>query len=364
MRVFGIAILFVLVSFTELNACRFTVREIGFSILSQDIYTIVVIDESAKPNDKLWKEFHAKNRDCNLRLEVLSPIFDLEHPIVKGAKKQGLEIPATVLVAPDGRIFPFEGNDIKEIYNKILDSPLNVKLRNVLPDIFAAVIWVEGKNLEQNSLVRKKIKQECDAIENIMPGMPKVVKEGPLEIGITTNDFQNEQLLLWSLGINKIPESPIAFVIYGRGRIIGDTLSYTQIEEGSLYKYMSMIGADCECGLDKKWMLGNQVPLLWDKISRQHLAKLVGFDVDNPMILAEMSRILAKESLSDETGSVAFAPEVIDLDKVFEITSNPPKVHEKQIIENKSSKALIYTLVALFVMIISVTSFLLFRKRK
>ena len=364
MKEFGIIILLVFFSFFKVDACRFTVREIGFSILSQDIYTLAVIDKNANPNDNLWKEFHAKNRDCNLRLEILNPVIDVEHPVVKNAKQKGMKFPAIVLVAPNSRMFLFEGNDISKIYSEILESGLGKNLRTVFPDVFAAVLWVEGEYIEKNKIAKNKVQFECDAIENIMPGMPKIVKNGPLNIAVSKNDFQNEKLLLWSLGIDSIPKEPVAFVLYGRGRIIGEALSYQQILEGGLYKYMSMIGADCECGLDKKWMLGNQIPMLWDKDSRQYLAKLVGFDVDNPMILAEMSRILAKESLEDATGSVAFAPETIDLDEVFGNTEAVKKVPEEKVAESKTEKSLVYTFISILVVLFGVAGILLFKKRK
>jgi hypothetical protein len=362
MKVLWISILFVLVAFLQVNACRFTVREIGFSILSQDIYTVAVIDENANPNNNLWKEFHAKNRDCNLRLEILNPVNDSEHPIVINAKEKGLEFPVIVLVAPDSRMFSFHGTDISKIYSEILDSPLNVRMRMAFPDVFAAVIWVEGNDAGKNRMVANQVKKDCDAIENVMPGMPKIVKQGPVDISVSKSDFQNEKLLLWSLEIDELPNEPVAFVVYGRGRIIGEALSYQQIMDGGLYKYMSMIGADCECGLDKKWMLGNQLPLLWNKQSRQNLTELLGFDVDNPMILAEMSRILAKESLSDATGSVAFAPESIDLDEVFGNASVAKDLSESPAQKNKTSRILFYTLISLLFVLLTIAAILYFRK--
>lgn len=362
MKILGFVTFLLVLSSFQISACRFTVREIGFSILSQDIYTLAVINENANPNNNLWKEFHAKNRDCNLRLEILNPVNDSEHPIVINAKEKGLEFPVIVLVAPDSRMFSFNENDISKIYSEILDSPLNVRMRTAFPDVFAAVIWVEGNDAEKNKEVANQVKKDCNAIENVMPVMPKIVKQGPVNIFVSKSDFQKEKLLLWSLGIDEIPDEPVAFVLYGRGRIIGEALNYQQIMEGGLYKYMSMIGADCECGLDKKWMLGSQVPLLWNKNSRQYLTKLLGFDVDNPMILAEMSRILTKETLSDATGSVAFAPETIDLDEVFGSPSSTIKIQEPKLPKNKSNYILFYTLMSLIVVLLLIGVIIYFRK--
>jgi hypothetical protein len=358
-------LIFILLITAVFNAagCRFTVREIGFSILSQDIYTLAVIDEKADANDSFWKQFHNRNRDCNLRLEILNPVHDAEHPVVKNAKQHGIKFPATVLSAPDNRLYLFEGNNILKIYSEILESKLGLKMGTLFPDIFAVAFFVEGKDARKNKTALIHINKDCADIENLMPNMPKIIKNGPVVIPVSTGDFKSEKLLLWSLGIEKVPEEPLAFILYGRGRIIGEALGFKQITEGGVYKYLSMIGADCECGLDRKWMLGHQIPLLWNMDSRQHLTKLVGFDVDNPMILAEMSRILAKETTAGATGSVAFAPETIDLDKTFGNQSSGSNSTSTQQPENEPGKALIYSMIALFLIVSLVGVFILFRKK-
>ena len=51
---------------------------------------------------------------------------------------------------------------------------------------------------------------------------------------------------------------------------------------------------------------------------REDLNNEIGFDVDNPMILSEMSRILAIENkVSAEPDGLSFEPVLLDLDAVF-----------------------------------------------
>uniref|UniRef100_UPI0032180E64 hypothetical protein n=1 Tax=uncultured Draconibacterium sp. TaxID=1573823 RepID=UPI0032180E64 len=364
MTKYKLILLFLIVFGLNATACRFTVREIGFSILSQDIYTLAVIDAHANPKDEYWQKYHQQNKDCNIRLEILHPENDSEHPVVVAAKDKRLSFPATVLVSPNRRVFVLKDSDFSHNYSRVINSFLRERMRRQYPDVFAVVFWIQGKDATLNEIFAKKVEQECADIENIIPSMPKLVKHGPVAMKVSSNDFLEESLLLWSLGVETQPEEPIAFVLYGRGRIMGEALNYTQVMDGGLYKYMSMIGADCECGLDKKWMLGNQIPLLWDKVLREYLAKVVDVDVDNPMILAEMSRILAKESLEDATGSVAFAPETIDLDAVWGNTLTVKKVVEAQDIQNKTGKMLIYTIIFVLVIIFGVAGSILLRKQK
>lgn len=209
-------------------------------------------------------------------------------------------------------------HDEQKLLDFILNSPVRTELTNDFVDVFSVVLWVEGKDDQMNVELENFIQRDCDRIKNIMPHMPKEVRNGPKVVRISINEFEEEKLLLWSLGIEQPPEEPIAFVLYGRGRIMGGALVAAEIAESKLFNYMSMIGADCECGLDRKWMLGNQIPMLWATGPRQQLANEVGFDVDNPMILAEMSRILAKETNPDIAGELGFGIQVIDLDEAFD----------------------------------------------
>ncbi len=318
MRRICLAIVFLCAAWEIANACRFTVREIGFSTLSRDIYALVVIDQNADAADAYYQNMRKKLEDSNISLSVLNPKTDAEHPYVIQVKASKIHLPARVLISPDGRMLELniDGN-FADVLDEILDSPIRQRLRRDFVDVFSVIIQVDGKEDAKNKEVATQIKNDCHRIENIMPYMPKKVKNGPMSIRISESDFEKEKILLWSLGVESVPDDPVTFVLYGRGRIMGETLEMAAISDGKLYKFMSMIGADCECGLDRKWMLGNQIPLYWPAESRQQLADEVGFDVDNPMILAEMSRILAKETQANVAGEVDYGIEVIDLKTAF-----------------------------------------------
>ncbi|MCK5702250.1 MAG: hypothetical protein KAI29_13890, partial [Cyclobacteriaceae bacterium] len=185
-------------------------------------------------------------------------------------------------------------------------------------------------------------------------------RNGPMSIHISAGDFKAERVLLWSLGIDELPDEPVAFVLYGRGRIMGDVVNASEILDGRLYKYMSMIGADCECGLDRKWMLGNQIPLLWPSVSRQQLVSEVGFDVDNPMILAEMSRILAKETNPNVAGDLGYGIEVIDLNTAFD---QVPEIEYDET-ESKTKLNQGFAVMVIFTLLVVATGFFFFYRNK
>lgn len=313
--ILGVILLFS--TFYTVEGCRFTVREIGFTTLSQDIYSLIIVDEKADAMDQQWKRVHKRLSDSNIRLAVLHPEHDAAHPFVKQVVNNGVKLPAKVLLAPDGRLLELSEYSVSELLGQGLDSPVCRRLRNELPEVFSVILYVPGKDEQVNRKVEDVINRDCDQIENSMPHMPKEVKKGPVVVTVLNEEILQETVPLWALGIEQQPNEPMAFVLYGRGRIMGTAVSASSILEGNLFKLMSMIGADCECGLDRKWMLGHQLPLFWSVANRQHLMDEVGFDVDNPMILAEMSRILAKEVDPQMAGNVSFGPEVVDLNNAF-----------------------------------------------
>ena len=198
-----------------------------------------------------------------------------------------------------------------------------------------------------------------------MPHMPKQVGKGPKMIVVSNDQFEKEKVMLWSFGIDEIPDHPIAFVVYGKGRIMGDSIDYSNIRKDKVYKLLSIIGADCECGLDRKWMLGYQMPLNWPVKTRQKLSDILGFDVDNPMVLTEMSRILAIENrIAADPDGISFEPVVIDLDKEF---NDVPEIEHNEdsnkITEGIDSTSIIIYSLIVILFLIGIGVFVVLRRK-
>lgn len=124
--------------------------------------------------------------------------------------------------------------------------------------------------------------------------MPKSIKEGPHILFLSQEKTQQEKILLWSLDIDvENSEGPKVVVLFGRGRRSGPVLTGEHITHENIFSLLAIIGADCECGLDRSAILGKMVPLRWEKKVQSHLITELGFDAENPMIKAEMSQILS-----------------------------------------------------------------------
>ena len=358
--------LIILVTFyvTQASACRYTIREIGFSALNKVTYILYRVDSNSAtfPN-----QLTAGFTNANIKTHAINASAETDNPVVAFAKSQNIGFPVYVLVDINKRMLALSAAEYKnKIVSGVLSSPVQQQLQKKLPINYGTVLLIEGTDTESNQLARQHILNTCEHIENIMPNMPKQVDVGPDMTVIGSGDFAKERVLLWSLGIDKIPNKPVAFILYGKGRIMGEQIDFEDIISENLYKLLSIIGADCECGLDRKWMLGYQVPLDWPKEIRQDLSDRLGFDVDNPMVLTEMSRILAIENKAPKTpDGIAFEPVVIDLDKEF---NDIPEVEHKAIPKgnadtvDNSNKVIWYSLLGLL-LIIGVGAYILIKKK-
>ncbi len=355
--------LFFAMYITSADACRYTIREIGFSTLSKVTYVIYRVDE----NSSLFpKQQGLSFSESNVKPFGLNFSKDKTNDIVKFVNSQNLSFPAYVLVDQDGRMLVI--SDKQNVSSGVLSSPVQKQLLANLPLNYASVILVEGDNAISNEVAKQKILVACTRINNIMPNMPKQVDVGPDMITISKAQFEQEKVLLWSLGVDTILEEPMAFILYGKGRMMGEKIDFNDIEKDNVYKLLSIIGADCECGLDRKWMLGYQVPLNWPKATRQDLSDRLGFDVDNPMVLTEMSRILAIENrVPKDPDGISFEPVVIDLEDEFDDipeVDHSVNTREEDVEEGSdgTSNVLLYSVLS-FLLLIGVGAYFVMKKK-
>ena len=70
---------------------------------------------------------------------------------------------------------------------------------------------------------------------------------------------------------------PSIIVLYGRLRRMGPVLTGLEISTEKITNLLSVIGADCECGLDRSWLQGEMMPAKWDSGQLAVLTKQLGF---------------------------------------------------------------------------------------
>lgn len=307
-------------------ACRYNVRDIGFVDLEATGYTLFVYPETSLPEAALrtlQEEGRKLEMDSNVRLELVDAKRDPDHPgwryrpaspsspqewrnaVLLAPGGQTLEIPLPV---PNG-MFP---EACKQLFQQLVSSPKRGEIQRSVSQTFAAILLIEGSQTSANGRARSTIESAIQEIRGQMKSLPKVIAEAPVMISLGLAELVTERILAWSLGL-ELPagELPVAMVLYGKGRWIGKPLRGEEITVPGLLKTLSIIGADCECGLDISWTQGVRLPMRWAEDSRGPLAQSLGFDPDNPLVKLEASRILSKRG-SGTTKSLGYQEIALD----------------------------------------------------
>lgn len=314
-------------------ACRYNVRDIGFVDLGIDSCILfVLVDNETQPAvvDSLKAIISEKFEETDLRAELVSISDDPAHPAVEVAKAAGITSPPALLfVAPDGRARPVEVPPDPAAFNTTLGpalealaaSPLRQQIAESCAQSYGLILIIEGLDAAQNAAAQDAADAAAKLITEHLGRLPKPIAKGPVTVTLRRGDFQREELLLWWLNLQ--PDAirrPHAVVFYGRARQIGPVIKDDEVNENILANVLAIIGADCECSLDRRWMEGPLLPARWPAEARARLAESLGFDPDSPMVKMEVGMILRKGPTSAgrfdvaDLGAVPFGYQELAID--------------------------------------------------
>ena len=277
-------------------SCRYTIREIGYSDIGSEphyLYIFTNSETSEKEISSIHNLSHSILNETNVKLKLFDA--DKEKYNIKS-------FPSGVFVFPGGEYMIFSlkqaGRSLYESVWMLLDNLVTSTCRKTIKakllQAYCVVLVVEGDNRQQNENVLLETKKAVREITRMLDQMPKVVDSPPAVVVLPRKDIPDERLLLTSLGITeKETGMPSVAILYGRGRIMGPVLQGDLISRDIIHNLLSIVGADCECGLDHSWILGRMIPLRWESSVQNELAKNLGFDIENPMVRSEMSQILS-----------------------------------------------------------------------
>lgn len=287
--------------------CRYNVREVGFIDLGIEPYHLfgyVAEDTPTQVVTDLQNAVEATLFNTNIRFEVVAADADANHPALSYlAGHKITQTPAAVLVSPDGQSRPIlTGAPVDSLetalpaaLEAILSSPTREELLEKAADGYGVVLLMEGPDAQSNTEARTAITTAMGRIEEQLEFLPKPIARGPELVVVDRQSLPREEVLLWSMGLE--PEdvnAPHAAVFYGRGRWIGPMFKGELIHEDHLTELLFIIGADCECGLDHRWLQGTMLPARWDEALQAKAAESLGFDPENPMIKMEMISIVRR----------------------------------------------------------------------
>ncbi len=284
--------------------CRYSVRDAGFVDLGSSTYRLYLIsDDQTRDRIPSPAKAYAILADSNVRVEAKDYTERGDEAFARFLEELHIDAPpAAVLVSPDGRslVLSLPGPDSKggdetwKLLDGLVSSPARNRILEDILDAFCVLLLIEGKEEAANQAARSEIGRAVERITGMLGRMPKPVKEPPRLITVPNDKIVDEKVLLFGLGIDESKtDLPHAVVLYGRGRRIGPVLEADSIQESFLFNIMMIVGADCECDLDRAWLQGKMIPLTWEETTQSKAADRLGFDPENPMVKMEVSRIVS-----------------------------------------------------------------------
>jgi hypothetical protein len=188
-----------------------------------------------------------------------------------------------------------------------LDSPIRQQILDKCADTYGAVLLIEGPDSQRNQAAREAASAAVSQIGAQLDSLPKPIGKPPALVVVDPKSLAREQVLLWALKLKaEDVNQPCAAVFYGRGRWIGPVFQGETFSVNNLTQLLSVIGADCECSLDHRWLQGTMLPARWDAALQQKVVQSTGLDPENPMTKMEMISIVRRGMGGAEYPGVPF----------------------------------------------------------
>jgi len=286
-------------------ACRYNVREVGFIDVGIEAYRLHVYLPDDTPADEVASVKEGADvtlGDSNIRFEPLVVRPDVNQPAMKFLTSHGIgRFPAAVLVSPDGQSLPLTlaGGALKQAVSAVIEyalrSPTRQEILQKAAESYGVVLLIDGPDSQRNVAAREAISTAIGRIGEQLGLLPKPIGKPPALVTLDRQSLSREEILLWGLGLKaQDVNEPLAAVLYGRGRWIGPLFRGAMFTADHLTELLSIIGADCECGLDHRFLQGTMLPARWDEDLHQKVVESLGFDPEDPMVKMEMVSIVRR----------------------------------------------------------------------
>ena len=269
-------------------ACRYSVRDTGFVDLGLEAYRLRWVTESGA-SAEVRSKAELLLRDSNI-------VWD-EDPTGGGFPRAA----GLYLRDVEGRILslplpnPSDATAVLRGVEMAVTSPLRERVYREGLRAYALVLLLEGTDGVANARVRQDVDSAITATARLLSSMPKPVETPPQLVAVSLKEQATEKGLVWGLGLDPASiESPRVVLVFGRGRRLGLPLEGPLITQTALRDRLLLIGQDCECDLDRAWLKGPLLPGRWGRELQQAALDTLGFDPGNPMVRAEISRIVER----------------------------------------------------------------------
>jgi len=353
--------LLLLASPCPLSACRYTVREIGFSTLTSPAYRLTVSCSKAvtqKESDQLARLCEKTMAESNLIIALDQRPTPLQHDPFAVLTLDSLKAP--LVFRSSGRTL---STFIPSVLQEVLSSSTQKQILHNIVTAHAVLLLIAGTDPEQTQRSRLAIRQALQQIEPALSLMPKPSTAPPAMLELPTSRREQERVLLWSLGVSEQGIEPTAVVLYGRGRRMGPVLQGNKITAEAIYHLLSLVGADCECDLHRSWLFGPMIPLSWTKKTQAQVAHSLGFDPENPLVEIELYRIARMRS-GGNAGPQPYVPPLNPIVGMAEANHTNELATRAALGKRVASQVLICFLILPAVSILAGALIILFQKKR
>jgi hypothetical protein len=394
MKTAGILFLSCILCSVIVFGCIYNVRDIGFVDLTPHPYRLFCFiqdDTREKAVSILNQISYTTFLESNVEMEIVNVDQEKNHPAMEYFRFWEIEtLPAAILRSPTGKsiVLPISVPDksfkktVHSSFHNVISSGIREEILDHVVKSYCVVLLIEGKDEAENTRAYDVASSTTRKIAKIMGQLPKRIQEPPHIIVMPQEWIPEESVLTWSLGLDgNLANTTHIAVIYGRGRRLGPLLTGERITGDRLYRILSLIGLSCDCGLDKRWMMGPLIPLRWDEKIQSDVVQYLGFDAESPMVKTEMSSIISfdlfrqteDDELKQDLGDIfdEYSEEILE----FEAEPNPERVSPAKLHELTSSgtshiktgqrlKTSFYVLGSIILLILAGGSIILIRARR
>lgn len=285
-------------------ACPYSIRDAGFVELEPARYGLYCLVRDDTPDkDEVATTFeevaHAVLLDSNIWPEVVNVDQQGSHPVNQHVNFWNINaFPTVIMVAEGCRSLalpafssdePLRGQAWSVLENAVT-SPKRDELMQHVAKAWCTVLLVEGEDAAENQRAREAVAQAGESIAGAITPMGRVIQEGPQMVVVSPESSAQENVLLWSLGLDK-SDGARAAVLYGRGRQMGPVLEGDDLTKDFLLDIFYAVGLDCGCETDPRLLAGRVIPLRWGTDIQTEVAANLGFDPESPMVKTEISRL-------------------------------------------------------------------------
>jgi len=307
--------------FVVVFSCEYNIRDAGFVNLDDFPYRLYFfIDEKiqARSIEVFKEESQRVLNGSNILPEIVDVSRNRDHKALEYYRFWDLkDLPAFILTSPDQRTLPLpipddmniDQDSIQVVLHNAVSSSVREEILAHIVKAYAVMILIEGPNPRENHLAFEKIEQASRKINLVMSQLPKRIEAPPHILVIPHERTTEERIFLWSMGLNAadMDRARIA-VLFGRGRVFYSPFASASVSASEITDMLTIIGLSCDCGLDKKGLIGQSMPLRWDESLQAEVVKYMGFDAENPMLKREIAGILSANNLDSESGEVVDGP--------------------------------------------------------